>query len=68
MPPTGNKKVNQCIAVLCERGCSEVYACIEALRSGGTVTEAAMLDEQERRVLLEELESIMAAYEGGCEG
>jgi hypothetical protein len=66
MPPTGNKKVNHCIEILCRQGCSEVYTYIQALRSGEDIAEAAMLDEDERQLLLEELESIMAAYEGSC--
>lgn len=68
MPPTGNKQVNRCIELLCRQGCSEVYACIEALRSGEVFDEVATLDKRERQLVLQELVAIMAAYEGSCKG
>jgi hypothetical protein len=66
--PTSNTKVNRCIELLCRQGCSEVYVCIEALRSGEVFAEVAGLDESERQVVLEELVAIMATYEGSCKG
>lgn len=68
MPPTSNKRVNHCIELLCRQGCSEVYTCIESLRSGEVFAEVAGLDESERRMVLEELVAIMATYEGSCKG
>ncbi|TCV85894.1 hypothetical protein EDC63_108102 [Sulfurirhabdus autotrophica] len=56
-------RINQCIEIACEKGCTEVNAIIEKLETGLPVPEASMLNEAEQEVLLQELKSIMAVYE-----
>ena len=63
-----NSKLGQRVETLCQHGCESVSACIKALRAGQMFAEVADLDVAERRMVLDELESIMAPYEGEGEG
>ncbi len=62
------EKIDHCVEVLCQRGCRQVRADIEALSAGQVFAEVEGLDEEERRRVLDELRSIMAAYKGECSG
>ena len=59
-------KIDQCVESLCSQGCIRVTRYIAELRAGQEFPEVAELSGEERRRVLEELESIMAAYDGGC--
>jgi hypothetical protein len=63
-----NSKLEQCVEALCQHGCESVSARIKALRAGQVFAEVADLNVAERRMLLDELESIMAPYEGEGKG
>ncbi len=56
-------RINQCIEIACEKGCTEVNAIIEKLETGLPVPELSLLNEIEISALLLELKSIMAVYE-----
>ena len=61
-------KVELSIEALCLQGCSTVFARIEVLKKGQEIPETAFLSEFERQSVLEELEAIMAVYDGVCDG
>jgi len=61
------KKISQCVEKLCSQGCSRVGGFIAGLQAGEEFPEVAGLNRQERQQVLEELVSVMAAYEGRCE-
>jgi hypothetical protein len=61
-------KIDQCVESLCSQGCNRVTGYIAELRAGQEFPEVARLSREDRRRVLEELESIMAAYDGSCEG
>ena len=61
------KKINQKVESLCSQGCSRVSGFIAGLKAGEEFPEVAGLSTQERQQVLEELVSVMAAYEGRCE-
>ena len=52
---------------LCSQGCSRVSGFIAGLQAGEEFTELAGLNAQQRQQVLDELVSVMAAYEGRCE-
>jgi hypothetical protein len=58
--------VEDCVELVCQKGCRSVRLIIAALERGEDVPEARGLDEEDRRGLLEELQSIMAAYGDTC--
>ncbi len=62
-----SKKVESCIEVLCQRGCSQVNGYIKALEMGEEFPEVAHLSFQERRAVLRELVAIMDVYDGVCD-
>ena len=66
--PAPKDKIDQCVESLCNQGCSRVTGYIAALRAGQEFPEVAELSGEERRRVLEVLVSIMAAYNGSCEG
>jgi len=51
---------------LCQEGCERVYAHIDALRAGRQLPGIGPMSPVERRLVLDELLSIMAVYESGC--
>lgn len=59
-----NAAVEHCVDILCDQGCGRVSEYIEALRAGQVFTEVAGLSEEERQVVLAELEAVMAPYQG----
>ena len=61
------KKINQCVESLCSQGCNRVTGFIAGLKAGQELPEVAGLNTQERQQVLEELLSVMAAYDGRCE-
>jgi hypothetical protein len=64
--PAHKDKIDQCVGSLCNQGCSRVTGYIAALRAGQEFPEVAELSGEERRRVLEELESNMAANDGSC--
>ncbi len=61
------KGISQCVEALCSQGCSRVSGFIAGLKAGEAFTELAGLNTQQRQQVLDELVSVMAAYEGRCE-
>ena len=60
------KKVEQCVEVLCEKGCSSVREDIEKLEAGVDLPETQELSREELSKVVEELKSIMAVYGDSC--
>jgi hypothetical protein len=56
--------VEQCVESLCSHGCERVSAYISMLKAGRVFAEVADLSVTERRLVLDELVSIMAPYQG----
>ena len=63
-----DSKLERCVETLCQHGCDSVSAYIEALRAGQVFAEVADLNVAERQMVLDELVSIMAPYEGEGNG
>ncbi len=61
---TNHPKVDHCVEALCRHGCRAVRGYIAALQTGQELPEASRLDAQERILLQQELQAIMAVYEG----
>ena len=61
------KKINQCVEGLCSQGCNRVSGFIAEVKTGEEFPEMAGLNTQQRQQVLDELVSVMAAYEGKCE-
>jgi len=59
--------IEACIEAICQKGCRVVWDCISALEEGRELPETSALETSERRVVLSELRSIMAAYSGSCD-
>lgn len=59
-----NSNVERCVETLCHHGCDRVSAYIEELRAGRVFAEVADLSVAERKSVLDELEFIMAPYDG----
>lgn len=60
------KKIEQCVEVLCEKGCSSVRQDIVKLESGEQLPETSDLNQEELSRVVEELKSIMAVYGDSC--
>lgn len=60
------QRVDHCVELLCNRGCKAVWADIQRLEAGKSLPETTALTDEERRVVLQELKSVMAVY--GPEG
>ena len=58
--------IEQSVENLCKKGCRAVWADIDALEAGRRLPETAGLSHAERKVVVEELKSVMAVYEGSC--
>ena len=54
------------LEALCEKGCRQVWQAIEALERGDDLPETRGLSAEERRLLLIELEQVMAVYADRC--
>ena len=61
------EKINQCVESLGSQGCNRVGGFIAGLQAGQEFPELAGLSTEGRLQVLEELVSVMAAYEGRCE-
>ncbi len=59
-------KIDQCVELLCHRGCREVGQIITRLDAGEAVDGTESLADAEREAVLQELRSIMAVYGGQC--
>ena len=62
----GQNRVNLCVERLCQEGCGKVTEYINLLQAGETLPVLSHLAPAEVKAVLEELVSIMAAYEGSC--
>jgi len=58
--------VEECVEILCGRGCVRVLNYIEVLEGGRSFPEVAALTAEQRNEVLAELVSIMAVYDGVC--
>ncbi|MGD8631284.1 MAG: hypothetical protein PVH38_11230 [Gammaproteobacteria bacterium] len=63
---TGQGRIDVCVERLCQEGCSKVTEYIRLLQSGEQLPELAGLAPEEVEAVLDELVSVMAAYEGAC--
>jgi hypothetical protein len=63
---TGQSRIDLCVERLCQEGCSKVTEYIRLLQSGEDLPELAGLAPAEVEAVLDELVSVMAAYEGTC--
>lgn len=55
-------RVQTCIELLCQKGCTSVLETIRALEEKRTVEEATNLSHDEIQTVLTELRNIMAVY------
>ena len=64
---TGHR-VEQCVEIMCRKGCKMLWADIEALENGVALPEVGALSTAERELVLVELKAIMAVYgsTGSC--
>ena len=62
---TGRPRIDRAIDRICDEGCRAVTRYIARLKNGEDHPHWRHLDIEERRILLRELESVMAVY-GGC--
>ena len=63
---TGQGRIDLCVERLCQEGCSKVTEYIRLLQSGEKLPELDGLEPAEVKAVLDELVSVMAAYEGTC--
>lgn len=66
MTANGQSRVDLCVEQLCRDGCGKVTEYINRLQAGDSLPELAHLSPVEIRAVLDELVSVMAAYEGSC--
>lgn len=59
-----SEQLSECLEALCQCGCDAVLATIATMEAGQTVPQTEQLTEEERAMLLAELKSIMAVYDG----
>jgi hypothetical protein len=62
----GQGRVDQCVERLCQEGCGKVTEYIELLQAGETLPVLDHLAPAEVKAVLDELISIMAAYQSCC--
>lgn len=62
----GRERVEARIEAICVKGCRQVGCDIRALESGAEIPEVLGLTPDERRLLLAELQQIMAVYGDSC--
>lgn len=58
-----SEQVSQCIETLCQCGCDVVRATISAMESGAVVPQVEILSDEERRMVLDELKTVMSVYD-----
>ncbi len=61
-----HQRIDDCLESICNQGCRSVRSCIDALKEGREPVETAALSVEERRELLQELETIMDVYVDSC--
>jgi hypothetical protein len=59
-------QIDQAVEILCTKGCANVREDIKLLQRGVVLPEIRDLDELSRRLVLRELQSIMAVYGDAC--
>jgi len=62
----GQVSIELCVERLCQEGCGKVTEYINLLQTGESLPELAHLSPAEIKAVLDELVSVMAAYEGSC--
>lgn len=62
----GQSRIDLCVERLCQEGCGKVTEYINLLQAGETLPQLEQLAPAEVKAVLDELVSIMAAYEGSC--
>jgi hypothetical protein len=62
----GQNRVELCVERLCQEGCGKVTEYIHLLQAGEVLPALAHLEPAEVKAVLDELISVMAAYEGSC--
>ena len=62
----GRVRVELCVERLCREGCGKVTEYINLLQAGEKLPQMTHLSPAEAKAVLDELVSIMAAYEGSC--
>jgi len=60
------EQVDECIELLCQRGCSAVRGVISDLEAGRPVPGTEQLSMDGRRRVLAELKAVMAVYDDRC--
>jgi hypothetical protein len=61
-----NKQIDQCVEILCQKGCRSVREEIQLLEQGVILPELTDLDDLSRQKVLKELKAIMAVYGDNC--
>lgn len=61
--PFSSNKISQRIEAVCEAGCEAVRASIQLMEQGIAVELTQDLNEEERKLILNELKSIMSVYD-----
>jgi hypothetical protein len=56
-------RIQRCVELVCEKGCTEVLSVIDALADKRAVQETDGFSELEKTAVLAELRAIMAVYE-----
>lgn len=59
-------RIDECVEMLCEKGCGQVWNDIDVLEKGGSLPETDGLSEGERQRVLGELKAVMAVYRDRC--
>ncbi len=59
-------QIDECIEVLCQKGCRSVREDIRLLERGVVLPEISALDDLARQAVLKELRAIMAVYGDSC--
>jgi hypothetical protein len=60
-------KVEQCVESLCQNGCAAVNATITAMHKDLDSIPLPGLQQDEKKLVLKELQDIMSVYDGPCE-
>ncbi len=59
-------QIEECIEILCQKGCRSVREDIRLLERGEILPELSVLDDLARQTVLKELRAIMAVYGDSC--
>ncbi len=60
------KKIEECVEIICSKGCQSVRSDILMLEDGQSLPETEGLSAEECLILIKELKSIMAVYGDSC--